>query len=109
MTAQTYPSTVVARVYKHRGSIKRLFQLRAGGRTFSKFISAGSQLRAGGNEKYHVMGYPVQFRDDVMSDIHTFSPTPIQKIDHIMTQYDSPYNTLSNDILYAYMRPLFHK
>ena len=40
--------------------------------------------------------------------IHTFTPTPIQKIDHIMTQYDSPHNMLFNDILYAYMRTLFH-
>ena len=55
------------------------------------------------------MVYPVQFRDDVVSDIHTFYHTPIEKIDHIMTQYDSQFNTFSNDILYAYKRQLFHK
>ena len=35
---------------KRQGSIKHLFQLRAGGKTLSKFISAESQLRAGCDE-----------------------------------------------------------
>ena len=45
----------------------------------------------------------------VMSDLHAFSQIPIQKIDPIMAQRDTPYKTLSNDMLYTYMTQLFQE
>ena len=42
-----------------------------------------------------------------MSDLHAFSQIPIQKIDPIMAQRDTPYKTLSNDM--SYMTQLFEE
>ena len=39
---------------KHRVSNNRLLQIRAGGRSKSKFISAGSQISAGGGGKWDI-------------------------------------------------------
>ena len=52
--------------FKRRVSNNRRSQIRAGGKSRSKLITAGSQISAGGGQRIH-------FKKNVMSGLHIFS------------------------------------